>query len=90
VDNTALGGYWQQQARVIKENRAGEWRSKFKPLCSEHDPHIMKWHGEFPKRLAIGYVQSNDGYLYTLEESQGRFAHLRPFRAVKLPEGVGT
>jgi hypothetical protein len=41
---------------------------KTEPLCSECDPKIGKWHGEFKKESATGYILSSDGYLYTQKE----------------------
>jgi hypothetical protein len=43
VENTALGGYWVQQ------RRAREAGVPHAPLCSECDPEIGQWHGQFPR-----------------------------------------
>ncbi len=54
VENTALCRYWP---RMGKREAA---------LCSECDPAIKKWHGEFPReRVNVeGYKLGNDGFLY--------------------------
>lgn len=79
VDNTALGGYWRQ------EMEAGFDRNKFKPLCSACYPQIGKWHDEFPRRSAEGFVQDKAGKLYKPEEAEGYFKHMGPFVPVVLP-----
>ncbi len=55
VENTAVCNYW------------GSTRRKQKPLCSECDPEIGKWHGIFKKRSATGMILTNDGYLHSKE-----------------------
>ena len=60
VDNTALTNFWFESLRDRKP-----------ALCSECDPLIGKWHGEFPRRSMEEYVASHgresvmfpDGYL---------------------------
>jgi hypothetical protein len=52
VENTACCNYW---SRKIDE----------KPLlCSQCDPDIDKWHGQFEKRDAAGYLVDQDGHLW--------------------------
>lgn len=43
----------------------GWWDKK---LCSECNPEINKWHDYFPKKLSVGYLLGNDGFLYHKEE----------------------
>ena len=57
VDNTATSGYWERVAMNGKE-----------PLCSECNPEIGKWHGEFEKGSADGMLMCNDGYLYSKQD----------------------
>ena len=37
IDNTAMGNFWDHLRRGRKQ------------LCTECDPLIAKWHGQFPK-----------------------------------------
>jgi hypothetical protein len=53
MENTALAGYWWKTAK-------GE-----KPLCSQCDPEIKKWHGVFERKSAIGMQIGEDGFLYS-------------------------
>lgn len=55
VENTALSHYW---SRVHMDG--------LEPLCSECNPEIAKWHGEFEKVTpeSCGYVTGPDGFLY--------------------------
>jgi hypothetical protein len=56
VENTALCGYWWKKCND-------------EPLlCSECDPEIGKWHGEFTKRGAGGLMLGEDGFLYSAEQ----------------------
>lgn len=82
VENTATGGYWAQQ---MEHHERGGAPPAFEPLCSEHNPAIGKWHGEWPKKLAEGYVATREGFIYSQSEAAGRFKHLAPFEPVKLP-----
>lgn len=84
VENTALGGYWAQQMKAFEANQ------KHAPLCSECDPEIGTWHGQFPRRSAGVYVQTKGGHLYTQAEAEGMAKHMGPFTAVVLPPGVAT
>jgi hypothetical protein len=54
VENTALANYWW--GHVHNEKPA---------LCSECDPGIGKWHGEFPKEAVYvrGLVTNERGFL---------------------------
>ena len=57
VDNTATSGWWTRLAE-----------HKDEPLCSECNPEIGKWHGEFEKKSADGMLMCNDGYLYSKQD----------------------
>ncbi len=47
VENTALSNYWMRgRDAVTLAPRA----VPLPALCSECDPQIGRWHGEFPKR----------------------------------------
>ena len=46
VDNTALTNFWWN---TLQENKPA--------LCSECDPDIAKWHGQFPKTSASDYLK---------------------------------
>lgn len=52
VENTACCNYWLPhiEGRVT--------------LCSECDPDIGKWHGQFAKRPAAGYLVDHEGHLW--------------------------
>ncbi len=75
VENTAISGYWSQQlvfnARLAKETRPPPKLSgkPWAPLCSECNPDIGKWHGQFPKEAPAvrGYKLGDDGFLYNAE-----------------------
>ena len=54
VENTALSNYWQV---AVKENAC----------CSECDPAIGQWHGQFPKRPATGMLIDQNGHLWSRE-----------------------
>lgn len=58
VDNTALTGYWH---KAMERKPA---------LCSECDPEIGKWHGEFPKTNAAGWLVGEDGFVWQLSEEK--------------------
>lgn len=51
VENTALGNYWIDQ------------RDRKPALCSECNPAIGKWHGEFEKASADSYATDERGFL---------------------------
>jgi hypothetical protein len=51
VEDTALCRYWGARLRQT----AAE--------CSACDPAIGRWHGEFPRGPAEGYVKDRDGFL---------------------------
>lgn len=53
VENTALS------CLTMKMRRGEEDK-----LCSECNPMIGKWHGEFPKEPATGLILCTDGYVY--------------------------
>ena len=46
-----------------------------KALCSECDPKIEQWHGQFEKRSAEGMYIDSEGFLWDSEELCPR--HLR-------------
>jgi hypothetical protein len=54
MENTATSNYWHEH----------------KPICSECDPAIGKWHGRFPKESASGkgLIVASDGFLYDTTE----------------------
>jgi hypothetical protein len=61
VENTATSNYWAQQYPIDG--------SVEKPkLCSECDPEIGKWHGDFPKQSAKGFLIGEDGFLYSKKD----------------------
>ena len=51
VEDTALSHYWS--ARLRQKS----------PLCSVCDPTLGKWHGEFPRETAQGWVSDRNGFL---------------------------
>jgi hypothetical protein len=51
VEDTALCRYWASRLRQTAA------------LCSECDPTIAKWHGEFPRESAKGWLKDRDGFL---------------------------
>lgn len=66
IENTALSYRWM-----------GGWMGE-ESLCSECDPEIGKWHGEFPKKNAVGMMEDDNGFLYTKEElAPGGYFHGR-------------
>lgn len=69
IENTACCDYWCRKDNDKTDHRA---------LCSECDPDIGKWHGEFPKRPASGYCIGADGFLYDKESVEaGRVKHTK-------------
>lgn len=50
IENTALCRYWSR-----------DQDTKGKALCSECDPKIKKWHGEFEKIHANDYLSKYPG-----------------------------
>ena len=64
VENTATSNYWTADL---------EGQPK---LCSECDPEIGKWHGQFSKDSATGWKLGSDGFLYSEEETKDpQFKH---------------
>lgn len=55
IENTARC-YWFEQRRTQQY------------LCSECDPNIGVWHGEFEKRSADGWYYDKNGFIYNPEE----------------------
>lgn len=51
VEDTALCHYWSARLRQTSA------------LCSACDPTIGKWHGEFPRESAQGWVNDRSGFL---------------------------
>ncbi|HLH94932.1 MAG TPA: hypothetical protein VKW08_07430 [Xanthobacteraceae bacterium] len=51
VEDTALSHYWS--ARLWEKS----------PLCSACDPTLGKWHDEFPRESAQGWITDGDGFL---------------------------
>lgn len=69
VENTALSNFWTRPNRP--------------PLCSACDPDIGKWHGEFERRSAVGYVVGKDGFLYSQRQfDSGQVHHTKPDRVI--------
>jgi hypothetical protein len=51
VEDTALCHYWSARLRQTSA------------VCSACDPTIGKWHGEFPKESAQGWISERGGFL---------------------------
>jgi hypothetical protein len=51
VEDTALCHYWSARLRQTS------------PLCSGCDPAMGKWHGEFPRESAHGWISEGSGFL---------------------------
>ena len=51
VEDTALCHYWSARLRQTSA------------VCSACDPAIGKWHGEFPKQSAQGWIGDRSGFL---------------------------
>lgn len=78
IENTALGGYWIQQ---MDAHKAGV---KYEPLCSQCDPTIGKWHGQFPRKgVTAEWLQDSSGRLWRPEETKS-VQHLGPFTPVTI------
>ncbi len=76
VENTALGGYWLQQMA------AAESSQPFRPLCSQCNPDIGVWHGQFPREGVTGeWLVDNRGFLWRPDQIKG-LDHLGPFSPV--------
>lgn len=59
VENTALGDYW------------GAQYEKREPQCSECA--TGSWHGQFPKRSAVGMLIDQDGHLWSKEQAESSY-----------------
>ena len=51
IEDTALSHYWSAR---LRQSAA---------VCSACDPTIGKWHGEFPRETAHGWVTDRSGFL---------------------------
>jgi hypothetical protein len=51
VEDTSLSHFWS--ARLRQKS----------PLCSVCDPTIGKWHNEFPREIAQGFITDRNGFL---------------------------
>jgi hypothetical protein len=51
IEDTALCHYWSARLRQTSA------------VCSACDPAIGKWHGEFPKESAEGWIRDRSGFL---------------------------
>ncbi len=51
VEDTALSHFWSARLQQAP------------PLCSACDPKIARWHGEFPRDSAKGWVADERGFL---------------------------
>jgi hypothetical protein len=56
VEDTALCNYWSSHIREMPT------------LCSDCDPKIAKWHGQFPQGSAKGWMTDKRGLLYRKSE----------------------
>ena len=78
IENTALGGFWAQQIAAYEAS------VKHEPLCSQCDPEIGEWHGQFPRRgVTAEYVVDARGFLWKAEQSE-KMKHLGPFKPASL------
>lgn len=78
VENTALGGYWQQQ---MMAQRAG---TKHEPLCSQCDPNIGQWHDKFPREAVTAeWLQDGRGHLWRPDQA-ATVPALGPFKPVQI------
>jgi hypothetical protein len=58
VENTATSNYWGRQ--YTEKREPGDTRK----LCSECDPEVGVWHGEFPKESANGWKIDAQGWVW--------------------------
>jgi hypothetical protein len=58
VENTALSNYWMRKAKGLAL------------LCSQCDPAIGKWHGQFVKRDVACYEPDGRGFLKPVEVAE--------------------
>lgn len=65
VENTATSNYWTQ--RYPMEIGGKELKDAV-ILCSQCDPEINQWHGDFPRMAAKGFILCSDGFLYSKED----------------------
>lgn len=65
VENTACCNYWSN-------------KSDGKPIvCSECDPEIGQWHGNFSKRSAAGMLVDDQGYLWSHTSAASLAPHFK-------------
>lgn len=77
VENTALSNW---AVRFLDKGADG---SVSPPRCSACDPEIGRWHGEFKRRSAVGWVLGKDGHLYTREQFDSKQVHhTKPLRTI--------
>lgn len=71
VDNTAISGYWSWVHYFPDGATDAKQMVKRPPLCSECNPEIGKWHGEWEKKTPedLGYVEGPDGFLYSPDDT---------------------
>lgn len=81
-DNTATSGYWTQEMEHFEKHGT---RAGFNPQCSEHNPAIGKWHGEWKQERPVGWKTDRRGFIWRPEELPHVPAHLGPFTDVVLP-----
>lgn len=73
VENTACGGFWQQQMKAHEDG------VKHEPLCSQCDPEIGEWHGKFPRQgVTSAWLLDSRGFLWRPKEAE-TVKHLGPF-----------
>lgn len=71
IENTAVSNYWTRNLV-----RKGIEKPNNPPLCSECDPEIEKWHGNFEKKSAVGYFIDKDGFLWSKDNLKQLPAHV--------------
>jgi hypothetical protein len=56
VEDTALSNFWSARLRQAPR------------LCSACDPKLAKWHGEFARQSANGWLTDEHGFLWSKRE----------------------
>ncbi|SRR5690554_3939614 len=85
IENTALCNY---HVRRYHHDDYDQHPEKYPPLCSECDPEIGEWHGQFEKRSAVGMQIDQDGHLWSKEQINAGYlpGHFRIVGEVKQPD----
>jgi hypothetical protein len=78
IENTACCNYWSSKSEGKR------------PVCSECDPAIKKWHGRFEKRSAVGMLVDQEGHLWSKDQQAARSIprHCRIVAEVVRPEDI--